>query len=121
MDIIDSMAPRNEIRVYPLELATLFDNPVDIECYVDDEGDYEIIAWRICYYNHYKWKDPVDFSTLFDHVKSHAEACQFYPQIVIDEAMDKIGELVAEDPVEEEDDPTEDYSNDPEFHQDRNG
>jgi len=36
--------------------------------------------------------------------------------------MDKIGELVAEDPVEEEDDPTEDYSNDPEYFQDyRNG
>jgi len=121
-DILDSMAPRQEIRIYPVELATLFDNPVDFEVAVNDEGAFEILTWRICYYNHYKWKDPSNFSTLFDDIKSHKQACEFYPEIVIKEAMDRIGELVAEDPVSEEDDPTEDYSNDPEYFQDyRNG
>ena len=121
-DILDSMAPRQEIRIYPVELATLFDNPVDFEVAVDDEGKFQILSWRIIYYNHYKWKDPSNFSTLFSETKSHIQACEFYPEIVIKEAMDRIGELVAEDPVDEEEDPTEDYSNDPEYYQDyRNG
>jgi len=43
-DIIDSMAPRQEIRIYPVELATLFDNPIDFEVAVNDEGAFEILT-----------------------------------------------------------------------------